>query len=451
MDLSNMMRDASLSNLTWLSDPKTFEPKDKTIDIKKQLEVEWSGSSSGKIDIEPVTIEDEMVVQMPRDEGTSVVASVNTLLHQGFTIEEAVSQLKYRFVPEAMVEAKEQLKELAKAEGIVGCVAIDLRGQKNPDNIIRAAKQSPFAPFIGFVIATEEQIEKDPKIGFRTVTKGASGGSIDGFMDDGEEECQRCPYHRDLNMPVVQSFDAIEESIDEGWVNDRLIDLASFEMLDEQELEEVKASDKCSWTILRKAFVKAMEKRHAPPKGSEDAPDKSQDYVMDTGNGEIEVDEKKLVAPVEVEAHGINVDLNKPIPEKAAQDLEVTDSNIHADVNVEEAKAALSLEGLSENQEMEFGTMGESLGDIEVDQYSNADFSGADVFELEEEAEQPEVLEMDDLKAATDVDLHEAAATIDVEIEQFQDPEFKGTDEITLDEKRVSKDDDIEITGELNF
>jgi hypothetical protein len=388
MDITGMMKDISLTNLEWMNSKDNFEPSDKSNSKKEELGVEW-GREIGDIGAdEPVTIMKEMKSRSPEDSTMALIDSASVLMHQGFSKEEIIKQLKFVYLPEAMEAAKVELNKLFKnSYGIVGCVVIDLRNSRIVDKVVKASQKSPFKKFIKYAMMTKEQIDGNSNVakiaqGSKTNIKS---GSIDSFFSSSESKGEVKNFYKPLNMPII----AFEGEIDDSWVNDRIIDIVDLKAMSKDEAEEITNDDIPAEDKLRKAFSLVMERNYKlrKEKYAQSVKHNSSDFNIAMANSivagnfdineenkqeNIEVDEKKADLDFEVESQsdiGNDEDLTSGMTKNNIDDFEVTDVFNGIDVDSDQF-VEKELEGCDE-----FDMDEEKPADEQLDIEEKADFS----------------------------------------------------------------------------
>jgi len=333
MDLTRMMAEEPLANLDWLQNAETFEPADKDINTKDDLAVEWGrGSVNSPEDLPPTTIEDEMDVEMPWQATESCVAAARVLMHQGFMHGDLVAALRTHFAPDVIKAAIPELKKLTAAEGIIGCVALDLRGQKDHEAALKASRRSPYKRFISYVLMTPEQIESSALVERHYATRASmENGSIDGLLGNDERRTMEQAVYKPLNMPIiVMSSGPHEESISDENYGTTMLELAQFGELNDDEIKEIESRESAdNFEKLRQAFRLVNRKRKAKATAdmnrNVNAADKANDYAMEASIVTAEVGN----APTpEIETFGVDVasltvESDREVEKVAVEDVEV--------------------------------------------------------------------------------------------------------------------------------
>jgi hypothetical protein len=358
MNLTRMMRDTSLSNLEWLNDPKTYEPQDKDTDQKDDLAIEWGRGDASVIDRPATTIKSEMKLINSDKDVETLVDYVQVLMHQGFPKEEVMRQAKTHFPQETIDAAAKHLAVVFKAEGIVGCVAIDLRYTKKPGDIVRAAMKSPFKRHIAYVIMDTESAANSSFVKHRKIANGTTdGGGIDGFFSGSERVASSEMVYEPLNLPVI----AGRADLDPEYYDATLVDLVNVAGITEGEVKKLYSAEGSAWKKLSVAFRAAMRRRFAKKAGSETARDRSSDYKMEASILEADVPTLKVKANLNIMMDTAEPELDV-INDSGMGDLEFTESNMS-----------------------EFGLSGMVPSDLEIEPETVMDdeFVGGDEFELD--------------------------------------------------------------------
>ena len=366
MDLTSMMRDTSLTNLEWLNNAETYIPQDKDIDQKDNLEVEWGGGASvSSLELPRTTIEDEMDIIDSSHDVSTLLEYVNVLLHQGITREQIMQQAKFRFPPETISEAGSHLEEAFQMEGIVGCVAIDLRGRKKHKAIIQAAAKSPWKKHIAYVLMDENQADGSSFVSHRCASNTSlESGSIESFFAAEESEDNSQAIYEPLDLPVITS----REDLDDEYYDQTMIDLVNVSGVTEDEAKEIYVSSGDAYEKLRSTFRLAMIRRDAVKEQSSSAKDRSAEYAaysLDGTVGEIEYNDVEVAEPVS-------------ITETSSVPLEIAMSDAISDLDLEDSPSGMSVVELDDEPEDE----GEI--DIEPNTFIEEEFVGGDEIEFDD-------------------------------------------------------------------
>jgi len=412
MDLRSSMEDVSLTNLKWLNDPETYRPKGgKDIDKKDDLEIEWNSSVYIPADKRPpTTIKDEMDIELPWRSAEACVEAARVLMNQGIMGKALLFQLRSRFLEETIANVVPELRQLLDFEGIIGCVAVDLRGdEKLHVNRIKAASTSPFKKFIKFVLMTPEQVSGSSHVERRFSTNTTmKKGSIDDLLSSKDETTEIQIVYKPLNMPVLLAAGPHEELIDEDYLGDSVVDLSNAGYLSEDEAEEIKAQEGTPIKRLKKAFQRAVENRVKAQKekqfSSLKAKDHAKDYTME--RSEMDVQFGNDPKP---ELKGVQL-TDKRSPFEAKMTLESTDQQV---------------------EEMEHVP---TLG----------------LFDVDEPIVQKAAQEVNEFVPQLEIELSNSAILDEIDPSQHLAKEFEGTDKIDLDKIKKPQDLDFEL-GDANF
>jgi len=396
MDLRDMMKEASLTNLDWLEDPQTFEPKDLDQSKIDDLELQWQGGGDISMSSPPTTIQTEMNVRNPWRSVKACVESARVFLNQGIMGKELVAALKTHFPPDVIEKAVPNLRDLVKGEGLIGCVAIDLRCDDDHTRMIKAAQQSPFKRFIKYVLMTPKQVSSHHLVERQATTKPSmTSGSIDGLLENKDSDCEIRLVYKPLNLPILIASQPHEEYVDEEYAEKSLMELAKLGLVPDEEIKRIKEEEEKACIKLRRAFRLAYKKRIAKQKHSESAsaPNVARDYVLE--NSEMDVQFESSIPSLE--------------------DVEVNSHKLSLDVD--DASA-------------------ESLSQIEMKRNPTIGLFSIQDLELS-----PTTAKVDEVVAQlTDFELEEAGK-VDVDMTPQHLAEFKGVDEVILDEEKKQAQD----------
>ncbi len=407
MNLTNMLEDNSINNLSWLENKETFMPQDKDNNKRDDLEIEWGeGMDIGKEMPKPTTINDEMKIKTPPQDPFVVVNAARILLNQGIMGHYLLQQLKSHFTIEQIKQAVSELRKLLCYEGIIGSVAIDLRGLKNHSEAIKASVKSPFKRHIACVLMTSKEALNSDLVEHRDISSSSSKiGSIDGLFDSNEIKKEQL-WYKPLKLPVFIADGGHVENIDNEFVDRSIIELSNLGEIDDKDIEEIKSCDDPNEKI-KKAFHLAFNKKIVERKknGSEFAKDKSSEFNL----------ESKMTVSVNSK------------PEKFVKQAvnEVKKSLEDIEINPEDKKETQLVKEVKK-----------SLEDIEIDKNSQEDL---DINLVNKNPIQPFELE-----GVNNPDL-------DIDPAPFIDEEFEGADNIDLEEEKKFSNLDVNITPDFNI
>lgn len=340
MNLSDIMKDLSLTNLTWLSEPETYIPKSKDINKKDDLAIQWSSdwNFDDKVVMPVTTIQDEMTLR--GNVLDQIINSASILMHEGLSEKEVVKQLLTHFIPEDIMKAKEPLEKLFSNQGMIGFFVIDLKNIQAKEDIYKAWKRSKYSKVAKYVMMSASDLENSTDISvIKTRVNLNEVASIDNFLNEPEAQYKTDIIHNLFELPVIFSF----EDLDESEYEDTLVDLINLSCISEDEAKELKAKGYKGASELFN-LLKSRENVKIV------AEDKSSEYKISVADNEIEFIK---------EADNKSLDVN---PYVADGELELA----------EEKK------------------------DIEVDPYivPESEFKGCDEFELNKKAEEQKELEI---------------------------------------------------------
>jgi riboflavin synthase len=258
-----MFKDLSLTNLDWLKNPETFVPHDKDISIKEDLAVEWnkSGVDIPVEDRKPITIKDEMKIKNPWNTVEACIEAARVIMQQGIMGKDLLAGLRGNFTEEIIKDAVPSLKKLVASEGVVGTIAIDLRGKGEHDAMIKASSNSPYKKYFKCVLMTPEQALNSSLVEHRKGTIKASMeiSNLDSLIANVDSETETTMIYKPLGLPVV----AFRGDLDDTMYNDTLVEVGALEDITEDEKKTIEASSKDAYEKTKKLFTLINNKRKA--------------------------------------------------------------------------------------------------------------------------------------------------------------------------------------------
>jgi hypothetical protein len=406
MNLKSFVDETALADFDWLKNPKTYTPKDKDINKKDDLEIEWGVGSGIDIGITPAptTIKDEM--DLHSELGLAKYA--RHLMMQGLVPKQIMSGLIARFGKDLVRDAIPELKALFANAGIIGCVAVDSRDYKTCQQAVKVASKSPFKRHIRFALMNEG-CANCVYFNCQSCNKGsvrfASTDSVDNFLGlkDAEVDTER-PFCSLLNLPVITKHDDVTED----QAKSLLAEMVMREEIDQSDATEILDGDATPYQMIRLAFFTLMEKAEKAERGKygqdvdvTDFQEMKREYAKD-----IEIDEpyQAVISDVsEIEGSpGQSDDVGLLDMEKDAVDIkaeelkaeypDALDTGAPSETMVADVS---EVEGVNAvyTQDIEFG---EGLDEIEVetDTYTEPEFEGIDEIDVEDEKEPEEELDV---------------------------------------------------------
>jgi hypothetical protein len=228
MNLTEMLKDASLQNHTWLIDglvrpvERTFDPAAHGVknpnNIKDDLEIEW-----GYGGMAPVFLDDPVSGRVkrhvpPEDLGDAdeVILFARDLMNRGFPRSQIVAAMRAKFPLRTMVAAMAGIKSQFSLDGIVGRIAIDGRGYDNCKQALDAASKSPYKRFIKYVIGCNcgdpHMIEMPPSDSLKLAAR-STGNAVDDFLGSSEiPTVATRPHCRSTMLPILSGMGDFDES-----------------------------------------------------------------------------------------------------------------------------------------------------------------------------------------------------------------------------------------------
>jgi len=349
MNLEDFIEENSISNLDWLNDEETYIPKDKDIDKKDDLEIEW-GEGSG-IDIgyqpEPTTIKDEMDLS-----NNYMQRTVREMQMMGMNQNKIVSCLIERFGKSLVKKNMSNMKLLLANSGFTGCVALDTKDYNQCKDGIKVASKSPYKRYIKFAIANEGCADCMFFRRGRSIkaTREVSENSLDSFLIPEEiVEQENRPVCVSLGLPLIFS----QAGITEDDANDVVNKLADEKEISRKDADSIISSNLVPFEKIRIAFLRAMESKN-----------KIEDVVVEQNNEQIgygykeSIDVAKEVEPVEdVEQVGCGYKESIDVVKEAevVEDIDISSSTdkVVEDIGFEKSNGEIELNNEVDNKELE--------------------------------------------------------------------------------------------------
>jgi len=402
MNLTDMLRDGSVSNHTWLDDIETFEPTGKDWNKKDDLELEF-----GYGDIEP-KYNEEILKEAKEDPSTAIVVAARFLMNQGHMGRQLVKRLFQQFDRQSIKAAVSKLKPLLDEEGITGCVALDCRDLKDCREVKKVVASSENKRFLKFVLMHTRCADCSflGKTAINTESEMKTA-SIDGFFADEGPKKEFRPFCVRLGRPLLSG----QQDLHDDEMDETLVDLVTTGKLTEEEAKVVRSlRNKNAYEKVRQAF-RLIHKKQFEVKPVVQQVDSSKFHIKSE----------------------MSVDLDAPRKKK------------------EEVKVALS------DADME-----SQLKD--VDKLPAKQESGFDSFEGAPQVADENItfgsqedLDFEDFEPGTipNEEMNETAKTskyLDIEPHVFVEKEFEGSDQLRLEEKKAKqKEVDVDITSSFDF
>jgi len=328
MDLKDFINENSISNLDWIDDgDDTYEPKDKDIDKKDDLEIEW-GEGSG-VDIgyqpNPTTIKDEMDLT-----NNYMQRTVREMQMAGMDQDSIVSSLVEKFGKSLVKNNMSDIKASLSQLGFIGCVALDARGCEQCKDVIKIASKSPFKRYIKFVVANEGCADcmffKRNKIA--RVTKKASNNSVDGFLNGDEvSDGEARPVCMSLGLPVILS----QSDVTENDAVDTINKLFNEEGLSKEDASSIISSDLTPFEKIKVSFLKIMDSKNKTEKVGVD---KNNEQVKYGYKENIEVNERLVANDVVVGSSATETISGVEVNGDMSVDVEDEKKNSQLDVDI---------------------------------------------------------------------------------------------------------------------
>jgi hypothetical protein len=235
MDLTDMMKEASIIDHSWADSPGGMVSDEPFIDverlkcpnnIKSEIEVQWGGGGP-EIDIdEPAGIVERNLGEEQTD-ADAVILFARDMMNRGFMGRDLDRVIRSKFDAETIRAASSGLASQLRLEGIVGCVAIDGRGYDSCKDALRAAQQSPYKGLLRYVIGCEcgtpHLANRTPRGDLLGVGESITGSAVDDFLESTENhKAEMIPVCQSTALPILG-----QDELDPSEVNDSLIDLTT--------------------------------------------------------------------------------------------------------------------------------------------------------------------------------------------------------------------------------
>jgi len=335
MNLTEILKDASLQNHSWMADGLTrpgeftFDPEAHDVknpnNTKPELEMEW-----GYGGMEPIFMEDPSAGEVRRnlppdavEDAGEVIRFARDMMNRGHSREFVAKAITSSFPMRTLARATDELRSLFSLDGIVGRIAVDARGYDSCKDALKAAARSPYKRFIKYVIGCDcgdPQMIHDHRDGGLVASDDVG---FDGFLKEDERrpyEASLRPHCRSTMLPILAGMG----DLDESEMDSTLIDLMNLTNLPESIVEE--DAGRTPLARVRDAF-RAIDRMAAKARAAayDEQPDASE-FVVRMADNEVEIDaparppielDDTRAAKVEldvIEFEGIDVDMAQGMP-----------------------------------------------------------------------------------------------------------------------------------------
>lgn len=394
MNLNNMFKDASLNNLQWLQEG-TFTPQSKDNDSKDDLELQWNYGDIGN----DYSNSPEAAKQpLPTDSTKEIVQKMRDYLNQGMPKNDIIILMVQSYPQDAVVAALKQwkAKNMHKLEGIVGRVAVDVRGYKTPKDAMRSASKSPYKKFIKYVVGYNGDnvihVTENSKTLLASNEAESTGNATDDFFASENKDVKANVYCKDLMMPLLaRSFD-----LDDSYADSTLVEMSASNLLTEKEVADISSQPISAYAKVKKAFLLIDEKKKL-------AKAKSYKGKVDASAFKI----KKADTPIEISNEapkGVEItDVAPPKPEEvivpvvsSLKNVKIEkDSGLQVKVGKEKPKS-LNFKVKKADLELDIEKKPEESLDVMAECFKEAEFEGIDNVELDEEKKAEGMLDVDE-------------------------------------------------------
>lgn len=374
MDLTNIMRrDAAIVDHEWMKSKGGLVSREgePLLDVegiknpnntKPELEVQWGGPTGPEFEF----IEQDGAGVVERDEDgdgdvDDVILFARHMMNKGMMGRDLNRALRGRFATETLKKASDDLTELLKLEGIIGCIAVDGRGYESCRDALQAAQDSPYKAHIKYVIGcncgTPHTLPRQAQGPLLGLNESSTGNAVDDFFanDSGHKETL-VSHCRSTMLPLLSS------DLDPSEVDSGIIDLMNTTELPQDVAD--KAKEKRGMKAMQTAFLWLQRAREARQDAKyADKVDNSEYRIAPT---RMEVD----VAPeVKREAQPVNPQVNR------AFDIDVDGSG-------PSVEGIIPVNGASDQLPVEFNEEFVAQ-DVDPATFVEKEFEGTDQIELD--------------------------------------------------------------------
>ena len=391
MNLNEMFKDASLNNLQWLRDGITVVPNSKDNDTKDDLELQWNYGDLGE-DYSASPEAEKMPT--PCDSTGEIVQKAREFLNQGLATNQIWTVMLQSYTPEEVTVAKKAWadQKMSNLDGIVGKIALDVRGYSDLKDALRHASKSPFKKFIKYVVGYKG--DNVLKIAMNTkdfIAEAEScGNATDDFLASETKTANKKTFVKELMMPVLaHSFD-----LDDSEADSTLIELSGANHITEADIKDLKANHKTAYSRIRAAFQLIDQKKQK--KASSDYKGKVNiaEHVILKADNEIEFEGEAMPAiQVDDVALPTSEDVNFPVNDLGEVEVE-KDCGMIANVSAAKKK---SLAFEIKKASLDINVAKEKEASLEVDGgvFHEAEFEGIDGVDVDDVKKSEAPLDID--------------------------------------------------------
>lgn len=312
MNLDGMLKEGSLTDLTWLDEGMknpgevTFDPVENDVknpnNVKPEAQEQWGyGDISTIFDDDNAGTVDRNIPEKDLGDAAPVVVFARNLMNQGATPSVVDRELKARYTKEDMRKGLRGLKELLAMDGIIGRIAVDARGYESCSQAMEATANSPYKNHIQFIIGCScGDPQMIPVADEKQEIVAMSGNALDDFFaDERVHQVKEIPHCRSTMIPLCASID----SIDPSWTEGLMTVVENISGLPADEAKRIRMLDEKPIKKVQMAFQAVDRIRaHTARRRYNDAVDAS-DHMMDTAENEIEL---FATAQAEIEIDPVN-------------------------------------------------------------------------------------------------------------------------------------------------
>jgi hypothetical protein len=349
MNLDDVLRDPSkqgaLADHDWwveglVKDGElTYDPSDNYRDNnqKDELEIEWGygtiqpNFSDGEKQHVPAGAVERNLPDNALGDASPVIMFARDLMNRGFMGVELQRQLKAKFEQGVLRKAATGLRNLFGMEGIIGCVAVDIRGYADPKQAIAATKKNPNGRFIKFVIA--EQRDKEDYLwlpssrGQQVSASQTSGNAVDDFFsgDGAKQYTPKLVAHcKQTMLPVL----AGAGDIDDSELDDTLVEMMNVTGIPGTVFEGIVHNDKYATRLqkVQAAFLWLNRSRTAAKDAKYAQKVDASEFQIERRDQEIEIQAEHRIDPLDIDPvnHALQNQISLEPARQAASPMDVS-------------------------------------------------------------------------------------------------------------------------------
>lgn len=392
MDLTDVMREASIIDHSWAGKPGGMTTGDEPLidveslkkhnNIKPELEVQWGGGGP-EIDIdEPAGVVQRNLGDESPDVN-SVIVFARDMMNRGFMGRDLNRVLRSKFAVETLKAAAKELGEQLKLEGIVGCIAVDGRGYKNCKMALESAQQSPYKGLIKYVIGCEcgtpHDMPRAPK-GSLIGVGDSTGSAVDDFLADSRiHRAEMVSVCRSTALPILGQTDDLDPSD----VKDGLIDLMTLTALPPKKAEEFLKQGGIQ--ALRAAFRWTQKNREAAADGKYEGGVDASGHVLEASQPVVEINappQRDIDIDGSAPSKSYRIAVDNPGPSTRLDAPMSLGSELVVELG-RVAQGALDVVPRGPLSDIELTKKAQKAADVDIQPHLSGMFAGTDEIELD--------------------------------------------------------------------